>query len=235
MTSEYSNVKVVIRMFTGHYAVALAAKRVAPTTSMGALFLAVQLLDVLWVPAILMGIETAKIVPGFLPASSIEFLSISWTHGLLMAIAWGWFTARFLKNYVLGACVFSHWLLDYIVHAKDLPIYRGGSLVGLGLWNYRGATFVVESLLLVLGLLVYLRATQVKTAAGRYAMSVYVAALIVVDAINLYGPPAANITAAAISAEIAYVTFAAIAWWLDRMRKPLVHVEPPISIVAGIE
>ncbi len=222
-------------MFTGHYAVALAAKKIAPNNSLGALFIAVQLLDVLWAPAILLGIEAAKVVPGFLPASSIEFLSISWTHGLLMAIAWGWFAARILKNYVFGACVFSHWVLDYIVHAKDLPIYRGGSLVGLGLWHYRSATFILETVLLVLGLLVYLRATQPKMSAGRYAMSAYVALLIVFDAVNLYGPAPANITAVAISAEIAYLTFAAIAWWLDRLREPLIEVEAPISIVAGID
>src|ERR1700704_773658 len=111
-------------MFVGHYAVALAAKRIAPRTSMGALFLAVQFLDILWAPAILLGIEHAQIVPGRLPASSLVFTYYPWTHGLLMALGWAWLTFRLSKNVTLGVLVFSHWLLDFIVHTPDLPLYR---------------------------------------------------------------------------------------------------------------
>ena len=100
-------------------------------------------------------------------------------------------------------------------------------MVGLGLWRYREATFAVETIFLVLGLLVYLKATDVKVPAGRYAMSAYVGALIVLDAVNLYGPIPTNIRTAAISAEVIYLTLAAIAWWLDRLREPLVRVEAP--------
>jgi hypothetical protein len=35
-------------MFIGHYAVALAARKAAPRVSLGTLFLAAQLLDLLW-------------------------------------------------------------------------------------------------------------------------------------------------------------------------------------------
>jgi hypothetical protein len=35
-------------MFIGHFAAALAAKRVAPATSLGTLFAAAQLLDLVW-------------------------------------------------------------------------------------------------------------------------------------------------------------------------------------------
>src|ERR1700751_5778190 len=90
-------------MFVGHYAVALAAKRFTPRTSMGLLFIAVQLLDIIWAPLILLGVEHARVVPGLLPASSLDLYDMPWTHGLVAALAWSWFTFRFSKNGVLGA------------------------------------------------------------------------------------------------------------------------------------
>jgi hypothetical protein len=43
-------------MFIGHYGLALAAKRLAPGKSLGWNFIAAQLLDLLWAPAVLLGI-----------------------------------------------------------------------------------------------------------------------------------------------------------------------------------
>jgi len=43
-------------MFIGHYAVAFAAKRAAPRTSLGTLFLAAQFLDLLWPVFLLTGV-----------------------------------------------------------------------------------------------------------------------------------------------------------------------------------
>jgi hypothetical protein len=54
-------------MFIGHYGVSFAAKRFATRTSLGALFLAVQLLDVLLAIFVLAGVEKLRIVPGFTP------------------------------------------------------------------------------------------------------------------------------------------------------------------------
>jgi hypothetical protein len=218
-------------MFVGHYGVALAAKRLSPSTSMGWLFIAVQLLDVFWAPAILMGYEHARIVPGLMPASSLDLYDMPWTHSLAAAMAISWFAFRFSKNVVLGACIMSHWVLDFVAHRPDLPLLRGGIKVGLGLWRYREATFLVEAALLVGGLLVYLGATRAKTAAGKYAMSVLVGVLIVAEIYNLYGPTPVSIRQMAISAEVAYLVFAAIAWRLDLLREPVEHVEERISIV----
>jgi len=209
-------------MFVGHYGIALAAKRLSPRTSLGWTFLAVQFLDVLWVPAILLGIEHARMIPGYLPASNIKFTDFPWTHSLVMAIAWSWLVFRFSKSAVLGGCVFSHWVLDWVVHARDLPLYRGGPEVGLGLWHYRAGTLAVESAILIAGLWVYLRATQAKTTMGRYGMIVFAGLLIAIDVANLYGESSAsgNVGAGVIFAEVAYCTFAGIAYWLDRMREP---------------
>jgi hypothetical protein len=216
-------------MFVGHYGIALAAKRLSPRTSLGVTFLAVQLLDILWAPAILLGIEHARIVRDYLPASSLRFSDFPWTHSLVMAIAWSWLVFRFSKNAVLGACVFSHWVLDWVVHLRDLPLFRGGPEVGLGLWNYRAGTLVVESVILVLGLLVYLRATRAVSAGGRYAMILFVAVLIGIDVFNLYEPPPGSMGSVAIGAEIAYVLFAGIGYWLDKKREPMPE-EAPVAL-----
>jgi len=220
-------------MFVGHYAVALAAKRAAPGTSLGWSFFAVQFLDVLWAPAILLGIEHARVVPGFLPASSLDLYDMPWTHSLAMALAWAWLYYRVSKVPMLGICVFSHWILDLVAHRPDLPITRGGPYVGLGLWRFREASFITESALLVIGLIIYLRATRAKNTAGRYAMSAFVALMVVVEAVNIYGPPPPNITTVAITAEASYLSLAAVAGWLDRMREPVPRQAAPIPSITG--
>lgn len=42
-------------MFIGHYGLAFGAKRVAPSVSLGALFLACQLADLLWPTFVFLG------------------------------------------------------------------------------------------------------------------------------------------------------------------------------------
>jgi hypothetical protein len=51
-------------MFIGHYAVALAAKRAAPRTSLGRMLVATQFLDLLWPVLLLMSLEQVRIEPG---------------------------------------------------------------------------------------------------------------------------------------------------------------------------
>jgi hypothetical protein len=208
-------------MFVGHYAIALAAKRLEPKTSLGWTFLAVQFLDILWAPAILLGIEHARLLPGFIPASPLVLYDMPWTHGLLMAVGWSWLVFRLSKSLVLGGCVFSHWVLDYIAHVHDLPLFRGGPEVGLGLWRYRHATFLTETALLLIGLVVYLQATRPRKRAGDYAVPAFVVFLIALGALNLYGPPPTSVQMVAIEAEAVYLVLAAIAFALDRLREPL--------------
>ena len=169
-----------------------------------------------------------------LPASALDLYDMPWTHGLVAAIAWSWFTFRFSKNAVLGGCVMSHWILDFFTHRRDLPLFRGGTKVGLGLWRFRDVSFLVEVALLIAGVLVYEHATRAKTVAGTYAMRVFAGVMILIEAFNIYGPTPHSIQQVAISAEVAYLVLAAIAWRLDLLREPVERaVEPPISILAS--
>ena len=51
-------------MFIGHFGVALAAKKVAPRTSLGTLVMAAQFVDLLWPLFLLLGGERVIIAPG---------------------------------------------------------------------------------------------------------------------------------------------------------------------------
>src|SRR2546430_6505898 len=50
-----------VTMFIGHYALGLAAKRIAPRTSLGTLFLAPSLADLLWPVFLLLGWERVRV------------------------------------------------------------------------------------------------------------------------------------------------------------------------------
>jgi len=129
-------------MFVGHYGVGFAAKRVEPSIPLWLLFIAVQLLDVLWAPFVLLGIEKVRIVPGFTATNPLDLYYMPFTHGLVAALLWSCagglayqILARRMAGIVIGVAVFSHWVLDFIVHRPDLPLCDDSAKVGLGLWN----------------------------------------------------------------------------------------------------
>jgi hypothetical protein len=48
---------------------------------------------------------------------------------------------------LVGLAVFSHWVLDFVVHPPELPLlFQGSPLVGLGLWAF-GPGLVLSGLL----------------------------------------------------------------------------------------
>jgi len=155
-------------MFLGHFGVAMAAKKAAPKASLGTLVLAAQFADLLWPVFLLLGWERVRIAPGITRVTPLDFVSYPWSHSLLMDLAWGtalgavYFALRRDGRgaWVVGACVPSHWVLDWIAHRPDMPLYPGGPRFGLGLWNSVPATLVVELVLFVAGAAIYLIATR---------------------------------------------------------------------------
>lgn len=212
-------------MIAGHFGVALAAKRLAPRTSLGTLVLGAQLVDLLWPICLLLGLEHVRIQPGFLPASPFDFLDYPWTHSLAMGVAWAilaggvYFAIRRERAgaIVLGALVLSHWLLDLVVHREDLPLWPGGPKVGLGVWHSVPLTLAVEALVFGAGLLLYTRATVARDRTGHVALWVFAAAVVGLFLGALFGPvPTAVIPMAASTLLMAlYVPLGA---WVDRHR-----------------
>lgn len=131
-------------MFVGHYAAAFAAKAIEPKAPMWTLAAAAQLVDIGWSAFIIAGIERASVDPS-LPGSALVLEHMPWTHSLPMALAWSVGAALLVilllrlpvwASAIVGLTVFSHWLLDWLVHRPDLELWIGGPRVGLALWNH---------------------------------------------------------------------------------------------------
>lgn len=216
-------------MFVGHYAASLALKRFEKRASLGVLFLAVQFVDILFFPLVLAGIERLNIVENFTQSTHFELEYMPYTHSFIGFLVWSGlayaiFRWVIIKSHsiavVVALAVMSHWILDLIVHTPDMPLWNDASLkLGFGLWNNAVATYVLEAVLLLAGLWLYLRATKATTNAGKYGMSIFVVALLLVNILNIFGPLQDDSKLfLATSALSGYLIFAAVAFWLDKKR-----------------
>ena len=216
-------------MFVGHYAASLVLKRVEKKASLGLLFIAVQLVDVVFFPLVLLGIERLNIVENFTQSTHFELEYMPYTHSLLASFLWAGFIYGVYRiipprnksvALVMGIAVLSHWFLDLIVHTPDLPLWSDASTkLGFGLWNSAIATYALEAALLVVGLWIYLRSTTASTAIGKYGMGIFVVILLLVNAFNVFGPLMDDSKVAlAISSLSLYFLFAGAAHWLDGKR-----------------
>ena len=209
-------------MFVGHYGVSFAAQRMNRRVPLWVLFIAVQFLDVLWAPFILVGIEKARIVPGITASNPLDLYFMPYTHSLIAAAVWsavGYGVYRLWRRpaggaaVLVGVAVFSHWILDFIVHRPDLPLYDDTAKVGLGLWNKPALAFGLEAALLFGGMFLCLRGR----AEPKAGMMVFGIVMLVIQAVVFFGPPPASAKAAAITALLAYALFAAfVARWERR-------------------
>jgi hypothetical protein len=224
-------------MFLGHYGVAFAAKRVAPSTSLGALTFAAQFLDELWPILLLLGVEQVRIVPGLMAANPLDFIYYPYSHSLLMAIVWGILvggTYFLLKRYgrgalIMGALVVSHWFLDLPMHRADLPLWPSASSpkVGWGLWNSVPATYMIESAIYAIGIAFYLRATRARDRIGSWGLWAYVMLLAILYVLSSGSPPP-NERALAWSA-LGIWLFVPWAWWVDKHRDYVDRIAIPIE------
>ena len=215
-------------MLLGHYAVAFAAKRYAPRTSLGTLILAAQLLDLIWPLFLLVGWERVRIVPGHMPASSLDFEHFPISHSLLATLLWaGLFAGAYLvfRRYKQGAAVIaiaivSHWVLDLAVHRQDLPLWPGAGSpkLGLGLWSSVSATLLVEAVLLAIGLTIYTRTTQPRERNGTRGLQAMVALLVLMLLAAIFGPPVESERMLAF-ASLALWLFVPWGYWLDERRE----------------
>ncbi len=216
-------------MFVGHYAVSLALKKFEKRVSLGVLFLAVQFVDILFMPFVLLGIERMNIVPDFTQSTHFELEYVPFTHSLVGSVFWAavayvvfrWlFVKKQAVALVVALAVFSHWVLDLITHTPDLPLWTDDTIkLGFGLWNSAAATYALEAILLIGALWLYLRATRASSALGKYAMAAFIAILLLINIVNIYGPPPqGGKIEMAVSAMVAYFLFAGVAFWLDKKR-----------------
>lgn len=220
-------------MFIGHFGVAMAAKRIAPRTSLGTLVMAAQFLDLLWPVFLLLGLEQVVIAPGATAFTPLDFVSYPFSHSLLAAFGWACLFAglyQIIRRDSLGAVclwfvVMSHWFLDALTHSPDLQLYPSSpTYIGLGLWNSRFWTLLIEGAIFVFGARIYARWMRPRDGIGVWGFRLYLAFLVLIYLANLFGPPPPS------EKTIAYMALGMwllVVWaaWFDRHRIPANRIQ----------
>jgi hypothetical protein len=213
-------------VFIGHFALGFAAKRVAPHASLAVLFGAAQLADLLWPVLLVFGVEQVRIDPGNTAFTPFDFVSYPYSHSLLMLGVWGALFAwvfrapeRPRRALLLAALVVSHWVLDFVTHRPDMPLYPGGPKVGLGLWESVPATVVIETAMFVAGVWVYASCTRPRDRVGRWGLVGLTALFALSYVANLTSPPPPWVGALIVVAIVGATLTMVLSWWVDRHRE----------------
>ena len=222
-------------MFIGHYGVSLAVKKYQPRFSLAFLFLAVQLLDILFAAFVLFNIEHLRIVPGFTQVNPYDLYYMPYSHSLVGSLLWSVLVAliywRVLGGQwdsgakgaaLVGFAVFSHFLLDLPMHVHDLPVLMSESSpkLGLGLWNHRNLSLLAEAVCFFGGAFLYLRSTQAVSKFGQIITATVFLVLSAMLFLTPFMPRPANARAFAFQALGSYFLLALLAECVDRVRKP---------------
>lgn len=214
-------------MFIGHLAVGYALKRLAPKMSLGATMAAPLFLDLLWPVTLATGLESVRIDPGNTAVMPLDLRDYPYTHSLATAALWSLLFGGgcFLRSrdrgtsLLLGLGVFSHWILDWISHRPDLPLYPGSTVyLGLGLWNSVPGTLVVEFALYAAGIWMYVGATRARDRAGSAVFWAVAALFVVVYLAGVFGPPPPGPGAVAAAGFLSWL-FIPLFAWIDRKRE----------------
>ena len=216
-------------MFAGHVGVALAIGRFERRLNVGVLALAALGLDVLLWTFILLGWEAAAIPPDFASRHQPEF-TFPWSHGLLAAAAWSLLAGALTYACVarpaaraalcLAAAVFSHWLLDALVHAPEMPLAGNASpKVGLGLWNAMPLALALEAALVFAGLGLYITGASLSRARKIAIGALCGVVLVFTIAGMTVAPPPPSVAAMAGSSLVTILLVALLVGWAARPTK----------------
>jgi len=216
-------------VFAGHIGAALAIGRAERRVNVGALVFAALLLDFLLWLFILLGWESATIPADYTRTHQVAFV-FPYSHGLLAAIAWsafagtcmfvlhpGSFAARCRPGLLVAAAVFSHWLLDALVHVPEMPLVGSGPIkLGLGLWQDMPLALGVEGLVLVAGFCLFVSGRRLSKArtVGLGAVSILLLALTVIGMTVAPAPP--SVDAMALSSLVTVVLTSVLVGWFAR-------------------
>ena len=212
-------------MFIGHFALAFGAKRAAPSVSLAVLFVACQLADLLWPVLVIAGIERVEVQSGVTAMTPLNFISYPYSHSLATLCIWGiafggayvaLTRAGLSAGVTLALLVISHWVLDFVTHGPDMPLspWTGADL-GLGLWNSTTATITVETAMLAVGLLLFVRAAPPATRGRAIGLWSLVAVMYLLYLASIFGPAPPSGAAVAWSANGIWL-FVMWAYFVDR-------------------
>jgi membrane-bound metal-dependent hydrolase YbcI (DUF457 family) len=214
-------------MFIGHFAVGFAAKRVAPKVPLALLMVGPLWADVLFPIFVLTGVERARIVPGITPVMPVDLEYMPWSHSLLTTVVWAallgglylWRTRDRNGAWAVAALVASHFVLDWIAHRPDVPLWPGDSpRFGLGLWFSVPGTLVVESAMFAFGVWTYTTLTRARNLHGTVAWWSLCTVLVATYLGFVFGPPPPDIETTAWGV-LASLVLIPLAMWIERNRQ----------------
>ncbi len=183
-------------MFIGHFAVGLGAKKMAPELNLGILFIACQLLDLIWPVLVLMGIEKVSVDHFATAVTPLNFEHYPYSHSLVMTIFYsllvGIATGLVFRSkrlgVTLGLVTSSHWILDFVTHRPDLPIWFNGQKFGLGLWNSVSLSVSIELIIFAVGTVFYIRSKSNMSRKRKAWFWSLILFFLVIYAGNIFGP-----------------------------------------------
>jgi hypothetical protein len=221
-------------MFAGHYSAALAAKAAEPKAPLWTYVIGCQLLDVAWSAFIMTGVEKVRIDPS-LPGSSLVLYDMPWTHSLPGALAWSLAAALAVRwamrlpwraAVFVGLTVFSHWILDLVVHRADLVLWFGGPKVGFALWDKAVLEQAVEiGLLAVAGM--FWAGQRVREGRSVWPAAAFLTLLVAVQIIAMLLPSGGGDTMSMGGMALAvYLVLGLVAWVVDRRPAAIAHRLP---------
>jgi membrane-bound metal-dependent hydrolase YbcI (DUF457 family) len=215
-------------MFVGHLAAALTGKTASRGTSLVWLVAAANLVDLIWPLLLLAGIERVRIDPGNTAFTPLAFEWYPWTHSLAMGVVWGIALAAVARAFgvaasaarLIGALVVSHWVLDFLTHRPDLPLWPWSDRVyGLGLWQSIAGTFAVEALMWLTAIALFLRVRRPLGVRGQLALWSFVIVSTSLWAISPFTPPPPSERAVAWFGLFGWIVVP-WAWWIERTSAP---------------
>jgi hypothetical protein len=165
-------------MYVGHFAAGLAIKAKVPEAPTWGLLVGVGVLDLLFGPLVLAGVERVTLTPDVSPGFSLDY--IDWSHSLATSVLWSvLFGLAFLKlgrkvALAMGIAVFSHFVLDLVVHPPDLALWPGSQVhLGLGLWTALPVGWwFVELAVIAAGFVYYWRRSSAHPTFARHPVGV---------------------------------------------------------------
>lgn len=214
-------------MFAGHFAVGMAAKKISPRTGLPVLIAAATFLDIVWPPLILLGIEYVSIDPGSTAVSPLDFTYYPYSHSLLAAVFWSILFGTIYLHLthdkkgatVVGLLVTSHWFLDFITHAPDLPLAPGiGRYFGLGLWNSLSGTAVLELGMFFGAMWLYVKDTRSDTLGGKIALWSFICVILSIQLMSYTGNPPPSVEVIGWVGIVSALLFIGWAWIIEKSR-----------------
>jgi membrane-bound metal-dependent hydrolase YbcI (DUF457 family) len=210
-------------MLAGHIGAGLALKSADRRVNLGALLAAALFPDLLLWTFVLAGWETVVVPADYASKRYLTFVC-PFSHSLAASVVWSGLAAgaaaaargrRFPRRgraaAVVGAAVFSHFLLDAAVHVPGLPLAGPKSAkIGLGLWTDMPLALAVEIAVTAVGLRLCLRRSRwsPRRRAGLWALAVAVALMTGLGPYAASSPPAPEVLAASGLATIGAIVAA---------------------------